>query len=160
LNDAKEFTEKLGINHIIIDHNVPEHLRPNTVDMCYYCKKFEFAIVINKAKEHNIDYVAVGLNADDPADYRPGISAMQELKVLFPLQKNGLRKKEIRELAKQFNLKIWNKPANAYILSRIPYGDYITDTTIKRIQVAEKILQNEGFVNPRFVPMESLPELK
>jgi uncharacterized protein len=149
LNDAIAFSKSLDINHQIIDHHVPEHIRPNPVNRCYFCKKFEFSVVFNKAKNHNISKVAAGLNADDPADYRPGISAMNELGVLFPLQEVGLSKGEIRELARKFNLALWNKPANACILSRIPYGDYITDETINRIQEAEKILQNEGFINPR-----------
>jgi uncharacterized protein len=93
--------------------------------------------------------VAAGLNADDPSDYRPGIKAMNELSVLYPLQFVSLTKNEIRELAQKANIHLWNKPANACILSRIPYGDYITDETINRIQEAEKILQQEGFVNPR-----------
>jgi uncharacterized protein len=74
---------------------------------------------------------------------------MNELNVLYPLQAASLTKKEIRELAKQHDIALWNKPANACILSRIPYGDYITDETIHRIQEAEKILQSEGFKNPR-----------
>jgi uncharacterized protein len=149
LNDAIAFSESLNINHEIIDHIVPEHIRPNPLDRCYFCKKFEFSVIINKAREFNISKVAAGLNADDPSDYRPGISAMNELDVLFPLQEVNLSKPEIRALAKEFNLSVWNKPANACILSRIPYGDFITDETINRIQEAEKILQKEGFVNPR-----------
>ncbi len=149
LNDAIEFSKSLNINHQIIDHPVPEHIRSNPVNRCYFCKKFEFSVIINKAGIYNISKVAAGLNADDPADYRPGISAMNELDVLFPLQEVSLSKAEIRELARKFNLSVWNKPANACILSRIPYGDYITDETINRIQEAEKILHNEGFLNPR-----------
>ncbi len=149
LKDALEFSKKLSVKHQVIDHIVPDNLRPNPVDRCYYCKKFEFSVIINKSREYNISNVAAGLNADDPSDYRPGISAMNELNVLFPLQEVNLSKKEIRELARKFNLKLWNKPANACILSRIPYGDFITDETIKRIQEAEIILQKEGFVNPR-----------
>jgi pyridinium-3,5-biscarboxylic acid mononucleotide sulfurtransferase len=149
LKDAKEFCRDLNIEHLIIDSQVPGHLRPNPVDRCYFCKRFEFSVVINKAKEYNINYVAAGLNSEDPSDYRPGISAMNELNVLYPLQTAALTKKEIRELAKQHNISSWNKPANACILSRIPYGDYITDETIHRIQEAEKILHNEGFKNPR-----------
>jgi pyridinium-3,5-biscarboxylic acid mononucleotide sulfurtransferase len=149
LNDASEFCKNLNIRHIIIESPVPEYLRPNPVDRCYYCKRFEFSIIIAKAKEYGIDYVAAGLNAEDPSDYRPGIKAMNELNVLFPLQAVSLTKPEIRELAQRENIPLWNKPANACILSRIPYGDFITDETINRIQEAEKILQHEGFVNPR-----------
>jgi len=149
LNDASEFCRNIKINHVIIESPVPEHLRPNPVDRCYFCKRFEFSLIISKAKEYGIDYVAAGLNADDPSDYRPGIKAMNELNVLFPLQTVSLSKNEIRELAQRENIPLWNKPANACILSRIPYGDFITDETINRIQEAEKILQNEGFINPR-----------
>jgi len=149
LDDATEFCKNLNIPHIIIESLVPDHLRPNPVDRCYFCKRFEFSLIITKAREYGIDHVAAGLNADDPSDYRPGIKAMNELKVLYPLQAVSLSKPEIRELAKRENIKLWDKPANACILSRIPYGDFITDETIKRIQEAEKVLQNEGFINPR-----------
>jgi len=149
LRDACEFCRNLNITHFILESEVPDNIRPNPVDRCYFCKRFEFSAIINKANEHNINYVAAGLNADDPSDYRPGISAMNELKVIFPLQVASLTKKEIRELAQEQQISLWNKPANACILSRIPYGDYITDETIQRIQEAEKILLKEGFRNPR-----------
>jgi pyridinium-3,5-biscarboxylic acid mononucleotide sulfurtransferase len=149
LRDAVEYCKTIDVKHLIIESETPSHLRPNPVDRCYYCKRFEFSIIIKNAWEYNISQVAAGLNADDPSDYRPGISAMNELNVLFPLQAVSLNKKEIRELAKKYEIPFWNKPANACILSRIPYGDYITDEIIDRIQKAEKILQIEGFVNPR-----------
>jgi len=160
LNDAIEFIRELDIHHVIIESAVPEKLRPNPVDRCYFCKKFEFSLIINKAREYGINHVAAGLNADDPSDYRPGISAMNELDVLYPLQAATLTKKEIRELAKQQNIRLWNKPANACILSRIPYGNYITDETIGRIQEAEKILQQAGFKNPRVRTYEKFASIE
>jgi pyridinium-3,5-biscarboxylic acid mononucleotide sulfurtransferase len=149
LDDSLHFSQTLGVAHHIIPALVPEHIRSNPTDRCYYCKKFEFTLIINKSHSLDISNIAAGINADDANDYRPGTKAMKELNVLFPLQEALLSKNEIRQLAHEKNINYWNKPANACLLSRIPYGNFISDEKIEQIQQAEIILQGEGFANPR-----------
>lgn len=79
---------------------------------------------------------------DDLSDYRPGQRAAVELAIKSPLQDAGLTKDEIRMLARQMNLPVWNKPSQPCLATRIPYGTLITRETLERIKKAEAILQS------------------
>ena len=56
-----------------------------------------------------------------------------------------MTKAEIREIAKEQNLKIWNKPSMACLASRIPYGVEINRDKLKKVEMAEEFLLNKGF---------------
>jgi uncharacterized protein len=90
-----------------------------------------------------------GSNTDDIHDYRPGLRALAELKVLSPLREAGLNKAEIRALSKRFGLPTWNKPAFACLASRIPYGERIDRQKLSRVEKAEDLLRSEGFIQFR-----------
>jgi uncharacterized protein len=57
----------------------------------------------------------------------------------------GFNKKNIRDLAKQMELSIWDKPAMACLSSRIPYGEQVSQEKLKRIEKAEGLLFSMGF---------------
>ena len=57
----------------------------------------------------------------------------------------GFNKKNIRDLAKQMELSIWDKPAMACLSSRIPYGEQVSQEKLKRIEKAEDLLFSMGF---------------
>lgn len=42
-----------------------------------------------------------GSNMDDTGDYRPGMKAAKELKVISPLKEAGFTKQDIRDLSKK-----------------------------------------------------------
>ena len=50
----------------------------------------------------------------------------------------GVTKSDIREIARQMGLPFWNKPSAAYLYSRIPYGNEITDKKLHRIEKGEE----------------------
>ena len=97
------------------------------------------------AKEKGITHVAHGANTDDLEDYRPGFRAAEEAGIIAPLIEVGLRKNEIRFLAKEMGLSEWDKPAMACLASRFPYGSVITEKGLKMVEDAEEFLLNEGF---------------
>ena len=101
-NDARDFCKSEGIKHIICGYNPLdiEGFEDNPPDRCYICKKVIFSEIKKLAKENNIAYVAEGSNMSDNGDYRPGLKAIEELKVESPLQKANLYKSELRELSK------------------------------------------------------------
>jgi pyridinium-3,5-biscarboxylic acid mononucleotide sulfurtransferase len=105
-----------------------------------------------------------GTNADDEGDYRPGLKALQELKVLSPLKLCGLTKNEIRELSKELKLNTWNKPSLACLASRVPYYEEITEEKLSMVDQAEAYLRSLGFVQLRvrchgkLARIELLPE--
>jgi uncharacterized protein len=145
-NSAAETARLIGIDHIFIEESViGEEVAANSRERCYFCKKLEFAAVIEAAKRRGIRTVLDGSNLDDLGDYRPGLKALEELGVLSPLREAGLTKEEIRELSRRFKLPTWDKPAFACLASRIPYGERIDREKLRRVEQAEETLRSRGF---------------
>ena len=121
----------------------------NPPDRCYYCKHELFGKLTEVAKQHNLQYVADGSNADDVGDWRPGMKAAAELGVRSPLKDAGLTKDDVRQLARELGLENWSKPAMACLSSRFPYGQAITKEKVNQVAAAERFLRTLGFVQLR-----------
>ena len=151
LNQAIDFAEKTGITHIQVDFEVLDikGFSENTVNRCYLCKKELFGKIVNIAKYNGYKYVADGSNMDDLDDYRPGMTASRELGIRSPLREAGLTKDDIRILSKEMDLPTWDKPSFACLVSRIPYGEKITNEKLYMIDQAEQYLMNLGLKQVR-----------
>ena len=149
IDDAVEFTRSFGIKHKIIDIAFPEMIRNNPIDRCYLCKKAIFTDLLSFAKKNNFQFVVDGTNADDTGDFRPGIKALNELGIRSPLLEAGLTKKDIRELSREEDLDIWDKPAMACLLTRIPYDTEISQGTLRLVEEAENMLFELGYPGTR-----------
>ena len=149
IEEAKEFTKKHGIKHKILDISFPEVIRHNPVERCYLCKKILFTHIINYASENKYKFVLDGSNSDDTGEFRPGMKALKEMEIRSPLLESGISKKEIRELLHKEGLDIWDKPAMACILTRIPYDTEIKSELLKMIEEAENILFEKGYPGTR-----------
>ena len=147
LDDAIQFTQTEGIEHIIVDFDAltVAGFAQNPTNRCYLCKKELFIEMQRIAAERGIPYVAEGSNADDVHDYRPGRQAITELGIASPLQEAGLTKQEIRQLSKERGLPTWNKPSFACLASRIPYDEEITLERLAMIETAERYLLAKDF---------------
>lgn len=146
LKDAKNLIRKLGVEHIILKVNAlsnPKFVK-NPPDKCYICKKDLFLKLKQIAKKKGIKHIIEGSNYDDLRDFRPGRRALLELKIKSPLVQAKLTKKEIRKLSEKLGLVDWNKPSNACLATRIPYGLKITSEKLNRIEKAEDFLKNLG----------------
>ena len=150
VKEAISLAEEMGVKQIVRkqDGILPE-IKNNPPDRCYLCKKALFAEIVKFAGEQGFEYVADGTNADDTADYRPGIKALQELKISSPLLETGFTKEDIRILSREMGLPTWNKPAYACLLSRIPYGQEIGEADLRKIEKAELYMMDAGFRNVR-----------
>lgn len=148
---ATRFCEDRGIEQIRFcpgEMDLPEFLS-NPPDRCYICKGMMIRKLRDIAGGLGIDDVAHGANLDDRGDYRPGFKAAQEAGLLAPLVDAGLTKAEIRLLARDMGLSVWNKPAMACLASRIPYGSMITEEKLGAVHAAERALSAEGFSQVR-----------
>ncbi|MDR2370837.1 MAG: ATP-dependent sacrificial sulfur transferase LarE [Treponema sp.] len=143
---AAAVAKQVGIEHVLVEeHDIDGVVAENPRDRCYHCKKIEFGHILDAAKKRGINAVFDGSNTDDPGDYRPGLRALEELRIISPLREAGLDKKEIRALSRRFNLPTWDKPAFACLASRIPYGEAINREKLSRIEKAEDALRSFGF---------------
>jgi uncharacterized protein len=57
----------------------------------------------------------------------------------------GLTKADIRALSQEMELPVWDKPAQACLASRIPYGTMVTVEALTQIAKAERGLRQAGF---------------
>ncbi len=120
--------------------------RRNHPDRCFYCKDELFQrMEAELAARPGFGVLAYGLNADDPADYRPGHEAARRHGIRAPLAEAGLGKAEIRGLARQAGLEVWDRPASACLSSRVAYGLEVTPEVLERIERGEDALAELGF---------------
>ena len=166
LSEAKAFCDNRKIRQVILKENPLEcsTFYQNPPNRCYICKKNLFQRIQNIAKERKFLHVAEGSNVDDMGDYRPGLQAIEELKIVSPLRVAGLTKAEIRRLSKEGGLPTWEKPSFACLATRFAYGETITAQGLARIEEAEQYLFEQGFTQVRvrhhgeMARIEILPE--
>jgi len=153
LEEAKQIAKSLGMRHIVVEArelDVPG-FSDNPPDRCYHCKKELFGKLREIAVQEGIpiENLAVGTNADDTGEHRPGLIAAQEDKVRSPLLEAGLTKKDIRALSKQLGLSTWNRPSYACLASRFPYNTKLTRENIRQVEKGEEYLRQVGFTQVR-----------
>lgn len=146
LREATELAERLGLGHRIIEtHEVErEDYAANDPNRCFFCKDELYTYLSSFAKEEGFDFIANGTNVDDLGDFRPGLNAAKQYGVRSPLVDADLTKAEIRELSKDMGLPTWDKPAQACLSSRIPYGTTVTVEALTSIAKAEEFLHGLG----------------
>ena len=147
LRDAATLSKRLGLNHRILVSNEVHRsdYQANDPNRCFFCKDELYTHLTRLASEEGFACVINGANTDDLGDYRPGLNAADRYGVRRPLVEAGLSKAEIRTLSKEMGLPTWDKPAQACLSSRIPYGTPVTVEALKSIADAEEFLHGLGF---------------
>jgi uncharacterized protein len=147
LADALAFANEQGIPVEVISTSEldrPEYVR-NDGQRCFHCKDELFAAMEELRSSRGFDTIAYGVNLDDQGDFRPGQEAARRHHVSAPLLKARLIKQEIRDLARQAGLRIWDKPASACLSSRIAYGRPVTREALEVIERGEDEIRALGF---------------
>jgi uncharacterized protein len=146
LEACQALAQEIGIRHILIESHETEQeaYQKNDGLRCYYCKHEVYHLFVDYARQHGIDFILDGTNADDVGDHRPGRRAAREFGVRSPLQEANINKAQIRALAQELGLSNWNKPAAACLSSRIPYGSRVTLEKLGQIEQAEAFLRSLG----------------
>jgi uncharacterized protein len=150
LDDVQRTMAEYDIPLEIVTVEIPEIIRNNPENRCYLCKTALFREILTRAHSKGFDRLADGTNAGDLSEHRPGLRALEELKVLSPLKDAGLDKSDIRTLAKEFGYDFHEKDSNSCLLTRLPYDHEIREAEIRQIETAESFLISEGFRQVRF----------
>jgi uncharacterized protein len=126
LIDAREFADA---NYIANPH-----------DRCFYCKTNLYA-----AMAAAVDCVLVsGTNSDDLGDYRPGLRAATDFRVLHPYVEAGMDKEAVRALARALALPdLAALPASPCLSSRVETGLAINPEVLDAVYRAERLVQRE-----------------
>jgi pyridinium-3,5-biscarboxylic acid mononucleotide sulfurtransferase len=147
IEHARQIANERGLELDII--SVPlmdyEEFRKNPANRCYYCKKISAVYLSQRAEERGLASVADGMNISDMAEHRPGLAASDEEGIIHPFIESGITKQEIRKIARDYGLSVWQKPSAACLSSRIPYGEEITRKKLRIIEEAEAFLAGQGF---------------
>jgi uncharacterized protein len=172
LEQARAIAAQIGIRHEVIstDELSRAGYVQNSPDRCYYCKTELYSKLTELAPRFGVNALLNGANRDDLGDYRPGMRAAGEFRVLSPLADCGLGKADVRELARYWNLPCAEKPATPCLSSRIAYGEAVTPERLARIDQAEVFLKELGLEEVRVrlhagelarieVPLQDLPKL-
>lgn len=147
LIEAQEIAHWIGAQHELIasQETQDERYLENAPNRCFFCKSEVYDRLFGYAHDQGYAHIVDGTNLDDAGDHRPGRQAAREHGVRSPLMEAELSKAEIRELGRQMQLPIWDKPAAACLSSRIPYGTRISLEVLAQVEQAERKLHELGF---------------
>lgn len=171
LEAARAQAASCGVEHVVLRGSELDiaAFRDNGPDRCFHCKDHLYAQMRRLADERGLAHVLDGTNADDAGDHRPGLGAARRHDVRSPLLEAGLTKPAVRELARLRGLATWDKPAEACLSSRFPYGTPVTREGLGRVEAAERALKALGLRTVRVrvhdpvarieVPLADLPRL-
>ena len=115
--------------------------RANGPDRCYHCKAELFECLGRLAAEEGWTTLAYGAVVDDLGEVRPGMVAAERARVRAPLLEAGLSKVEVRALAREIGLRVWDKPQSACLASRIPHGSEVTEEKLRQVEEGEAALR-------------------
>jgi len=146
LAEAERLAREIGIRHVVVrtDEVAQPAYARNAPDRCYHCKTELYTRLEGLAAELGVAVIVNGANVDDLGDYRPGMTAAGEHGIRSPLVECGFSKAEVRALAAEWQLSIWDKPASPCLSSRVAYGEEVTPERLARIDAAERELRALG----------------
>lgn len=147
LADAIAFANEQGFPLEVINTSEldrPDYVR-NDGQRCFQCKDELFAVMEKLRADRGFDSIAYGVNLDDQGDFRPGQKAAKLHHVAAPLLNAGLNKQDIREMAREAGLRVWDKPASACLSSRIEYGRPVTREALDVVERGEDAIRALGF---------------
>jgi pyridinium-3,5-biscarboxylic acid mononucleotide sulfurtransferase len=147
LADAIAFAREQAIPLEVIatsELDRPDYVR-NDAQRCYFCKDELFTLMEELRATRGFTAIVYGVNLDDQDDFRPGQKAASAHHIAAPLLEAGLTKEEIRILARNAGLRVWDKPASACLSSRIEYGRPVTREALDVVEKGENALRELGF---------------
>lgn len=133
---------------VTTDELADERYVANETDRCYWCKSALMDQLVGVAESRGAT-ITLGVNLDDLGDHRPGQEAAAERGARFPLVEAGFTKQDVRDLAREWGLEVWDRPAMPCLSSRLPYGTPVTVPLLSRIDRAESALRRLGFDDVR-----------
>lgn len=116
----------------------------NPTNRCFFCKAELWGRLGALAQVRGFDTVIDGTNADDLGDHRPGFAAGTARAIHSPLAELGWRKADVRRVARELRLPVWDAPASPCLSSRIRYGLPVTPERLAQVEQGERFVRGLG----------------
>jgi len=129
------------MKEVPVDEFADPDYAANRPDRCYFCKRELYSRLAALASADGFTAVVDGFNRDDIGDIRPGAKAGGERGVRSPLNEAGFGKEDVRTLARELGLSVWNKPAAPCLASRVAFGVRVTEEVVRMVSEAEKAVR-------------------
>ena len=150
LTKCEELSNQWDLEWVSVQTNEFENEQyiANQSDRCFWCKS-ALMDQLEPIANHRGANIVLGVNQDDLGDHRPGQEAAKSRGAKFPLVEAGLTKNDVRELARKWNVSVWDRPSMPCLSSRIPYETKITVQLLSRVDRAENVLRAIGVTDVR-----------
>jgi uncharacterized protein len=146
-DDAHRIASELGVSveEVLTSEIAVDGYRANAGDRCYFCKSSLYETVQSLAADRDAhEVVFVGTQLDDLGEHRPGLKAAEEKGVETPLVAARFHKKDVRALAREWQLPNADKHASPCLASRIPVGIEVNPERLAQIDAVEGFLRKNG----------------
>jgi len=117
-----------------------ERYRQNPVNRCYFCKSHLYETMSLQSEQARAQnrVLCSGTNLDDLSDFRPGLLAARTFAVRHPYVEAGLRKSDVRTLARSLGLTdLADLPAAPCLSSRVETGIRIEPGDLRAVHEVE-----------------------
>ena len=147
-----ELGEDIRFSRIGVDPFSLGGFAQNPANRCYICKKHIYERFLEQLYKEGLSLLMDGTNCDDLQQDRPGLQAIQELKIITPLVEAGFSKSDVRAAAAHFGLANAQLPANSCLATRLaPHGG-ISDQQLRIVERLESFLHDRGYHGCRVKP--------
>ncbi|MEM0351356.1 MAG: ATP-dependent sacrificial sulfur transferase LarE, partial [Archaeoglobaceae archaeon] len=143
IENAKKVAKEIGLKHVFLEFDIFKNkdFLENSENRCYYCKKSMICAMTEIAKEKGYEVIFEGTNGSDLQEHRPGYKAVLDSGIAFsPWACFGIKKEEIRAIAKDYGFSFYNSPSLSCLATRIPFKMRITLEMLRRIDKAENLV--------------------
>ncbi|HOK63663.1 MAG TPA: ATP-dependent sacrificial sulfur transferase LarE [Soehngenia sp.] len=144
---STKLAKEMGVAHEIIeiDEFQNDEILNNSINRCYFCKKYMFQKLVDFARINDVKNVIDGTNLDDLSVYRPGLKALEELNIKSPFVELGIDKNTVRKLANELGISVANRPSAPCLATRIPYDTELDLNLLNKIDRCENEIKDMGF---------------
>jgi uncharacterized protein len=133
--------EKLNLPLEILKISLSEKVKNNSEKRCYFCKYEIFKHIKDEFPGYKI---VDGTNYSDIFDYRPGLEALKEYKIISPFKENNIGKREILQYLENNGLHDFIMPPTTCLATRITYNKKINEKLLKIVDSGELyLIENE-----------------
>lgn len=139
---------------ITIDVTGEKKIMSNPIDRCYYCKTKIFSTLREEAAKRKTDNLLDGTTYSDLDEYRPGLKAIEELKILSPLRDAKITSEEVVAwLTKIPGIQDYFLTSSTCLATRFPYNYPLTKDILEKFAAIETYFVDTGIypVKIRFI---------